>query len=117
MIKDIQEIMMFVSDIGRAKVWYSEFLNIQPNIDDDNYCQFKLGRVELGLHPADEKMSSGRAGTVAYWQVDNMNLVIQKACDTGAQVYRGPRELADRKICQILDPFGNVLGLVEFIGD
>lgn len=116
MLKGVREIMMFVPDIREAKVWYSEFLGIEPSIDEENYCQFKLGGVELGLHPADEKMGAGGAGTVAYWEVGDLGEVLERAQVLGAKLYRGPKTTDDsRKICQIIDPFGNVLGLVQVV--
>lgn len=118
MFKSVREIMMFVPNVPRARDWYREFLEFGPIIDTKEYCQFKIGDGELGLHPEDDKMQAGQNGTVAYFEVDDIDITLARAQALGAVLYRGPKTIhGDRVICQLLDPFGNVLGLTQILGN
>lgn len=113
-ILDLDEILFFVPDVNKAKEWYMELLEIRPTFDDPNYCAFQLGRVTIGLHPADAKCATGIAGQVAYWRVEKLQASIDHFIAHGCSIFRGPIVGIDGpQICQMKDPFGNVWGLIE----
>ena len=50
-------------------------------------------------------------GTVPYFAVDLLDVALERFGAREAEVYRGPLRIEDgRRICQVLDPFGNVRG-------
>ena len=58
------------------------------------------------------KVSSGRCGTVLYWQVADLDAAANELIDLGARLYRGPMLVEDGLgMCQLEDPFGNLIGL------
>jgi len=59
-------------------------------------------------------MPAGAAGQVAYWQVEYFDDALERAKHQGAELYRGPlkREEDGQYMCQVKDPFGNLIGLV-----
>ena len=66
MILGLRTAIYHVSDLAKAKAWYSEVLGEQPYFDQPFYVGYSVGGFELGLLP-DGK--SGAGGTVAYWGV------------------------------------------------
>jgi len=61
---------------------------------------------------ADEKVSSGKSGTVLYWSVDHLTGSLERFYSLGAKLYRGPMDIEDGlSMCQVEDPFGNLIGL------
>ena len=73
----------------------------------------RVGAQEIWFHLADAKGPSGAAGQVAYWEVDGVGAALARAERLGATRYRGPLQRVDGWVmCQVKDPFGNVIGLV-----
>ncbi|WP_227874362.1 VOC family protein [Tumebacillus algifaecis] len=113
-IVDVDEVLFFVQDVSEAKRWYMKVFETSPTFDDPNYCTFQLGRVTIGLHPADAKTSAGVAGQVVYWRVEDLQSSIAHFEAHGCTLFRGPILGIDGvHVCQLQDPFGNVWGLVE----
>ena len=104
--------MMFVDDTKEACEWYSRLLFTPPKFLEEDYPVIPVDDAFICFHKADEKVSSGRAGTVTYWSVKNFPKAVAWANENGGKVYRGPLNVEDGfSICQILDPFGNLFGL------
>ncbi|HET7090661.1 MAG TPA: VOC family protein [Anaerolineae bacterium] len=58
-------------------------------------------------------MPAGAAGQVAYWHVEDFDAALERAENLGAVLYRGPlRRLDGQYMCQVKDPFGNLIGLI-----
>lgn len=110
----IEEVLFFVPNVQEAKHWYGDLLGVGPYFDDEGYCAFHLANATVGLHPSDEKNGSGAAGQVTYWRVSNIQETIAHFESHGCREYRGPIFGVDQVwVCQIIDPFGNIWGLVE----
>ena len=76
------------------------------------YSYLELDGVAIELVQADEKVAAGPAGSVVYWWVDDFKAVLAHLIGLGAQLYRGPMAIeAERVMCQVRDPFGNLIGL------
>lgn len=102
-----------VKDLEASKGWYSKALGVSPWLDIPNYVEFRVGQSALALAPADEKSPYSKGGQIAYWRVHELDSVISHFTAHGAEVYRGPLDIENGEaICQIQDPFGNVLGFV-----
>ena len=113
-ILGVEEVLFFVPDVQDAKQWYIELLGNEPYFDNKNYCAFHLANYTVGIHPSDVKTSSGIAGQVTYWRVSDIKKVIAHFQSHGCHLFRGPKLGIDEVwICQLIDPFGNVWGLVE----
>ncbi|WP_157497580.1 VOC family protein [Gilvimarinus chinensis] len=71
-----------------------------------------VGGITLEIVQADHKVNSAPSGTVLYWQTDNLEEAVMKLTALGAKLYRGPLDIEDNQvICQLMDPFGNLIGL------
>ncbi|MDE0118619.1 MAG: hypothetical protein OXM55_01260 [Bdellovibrionales bacterium] len=112
-MKNLHAVYLFVNDVKKSSSWYSKVLNIPLTIDEDKFSLIKIGSCELCFHPADDKSPVSTGGSVAYWYVENLTEAVDLFVNHGASLYRGPIEIpeSDEGICQIKDPFGNVIGL------
>ena len=111
-LKGINSVMIFVTNIEASSQWYSRFLDRKPVEDLPEFKSFRIGNSFLNLHIADEKSPLSTGGQVTYWSTSDFDVVIAKAENLGATIWRGPLEFEPGKcICQIKDPFGNVFGL------
>lgn len=81
--------------------------------DSEGFVSFRIGGLSFDLCRADEKSPCSRGGSVGYFLVDDLEGVIAQANNLGGSIYRGPLKVDEtqRTIAQILDPFGNVIGL------
>ena len=106
-------LMIHVSEPHEARAWYQEaFPDAQPVLNVPGLEALLLGDVQLEFVPSDEKVSSGPAGTVAYWHVPEFNAALAALQSRGATLYRGPMDIEDGQvICQVRDPWGNCIGI------
>ena len=51
MFLGLRTVVYKVSDLGRAKAWYTKVLGIEPYFDEPFYVGFNVGGYELGLDP------------------------------------------------------------------
>ena len=104
---------LFVESVKESSTWYSKVLDSQLEIDDENFGLIRIGENELCFHRADAKSPVSTGGSVAYWHVENLLEVVNVFVENGGIIYRGPIEIPenDEGICQVKDPFGNVIGL------
>jgi predicted enzyme related to lactoylglutathione lyase len=74
---------------------------------------FNVGGFELGLDPSDEKISLGD-NVQTYWGVKNIQETMDICLNLGAKIHSDIKNVGgDIKVATILDPFGNILGLIE----
>ncbi|MEK6705220.1 MAG: GNAT family N-acetyltransferase [Bdellovibrionota bacterium] len=111
-LDNLEFVYLFVSDIQRSKDWYEQVLDTPPSISMENFVEFRIGANAICLHPADAKSPLTSGGSVGYWRVTDFKVTLDLFISRGAQLYRGPLDIGDGTfICQVKDPFGNVIGL------
>ena len=107
-------VLIHVPDVAEGLIWYQRaFPNAKAvYLANFDFTVLRLGDVDLEIVPADDKVSSGPAGTVVYWSVPNLKEAMTHFNHLGATVYRGPLKIEDGLgMCQVSDPFGNLIGL------
>ena len=103
-----------VPDLERAKTWYARLLGVQPYFDQPFYVDFNVGGFELGLHPEDDELRSGRGGFVNYWGVARMAEAWPQVLELGARAVKPPADVGEGiQVAVVEDPFGNLVGLIE----
>jgi predicted enzyme related to lactoylglutathione lyase len=110
----IVAVMIHVSNVGEALDWYEKAFSsaVRKRIPDPDFEFLEINGVHLELVPEDEKVSSGAAGSVVYWAVEDFDSALQHFKHMGAVLYRGPLEIeGNARICQVRDPWGNCIGL------
>ena len=112
-LQSLDHVVMFVPAVRVAAEWYASALGLPIACLDDNFGYIKVGSGQLCFHIADEKADAGHRGQVAYWRVSSLAETRSRLERAGAILYRGPLVIANGEaICQMSDPFGNLLGLI-----
>lgn len=103
-----------VSDLERAKEFYSKAFGTEPYFDQPFYVGFNIGGYELGLDPDPESGKVGPGGSVAYWGVKSIDDEIARFERAGAKVVSPARDVGEGiRVASVADPFGNIIGLIE----
>jgi predicted enzyme related to lactoylglutathione lyase len=104
--------MLFVDDPGSVATWWAEALGVDAPRSHGSYRWIELDDAELGFHVSDSERNPPGASSVGYLAVDDLERTRGALIARGAQPWRGPLRLtANRQICQVQDPFGNIVGL------
>ncbi|MDI1249365.1 MAG: VOC family protein [Lacunisphaera sp.] len=100
-------------DLARAKAWYAEVFGVAPYFDEPFYVGFNIGGFELGLVP-DAPVSYPPGGVVALWGVDDVGATCAHLLALGARMHEEPKDVGGGiTVASVLDPFGNILGLIH----
>ena len=124
MLQGITTINLISDDVPATVAWYTELLGVQPYFvrpeqGPPAYVEFRLGpdEDELGIldsrfakHPA----TRVPAGAVVYWHVDDVAAAVDRAIALGATAH-DPVIVREAGFVtgSVVDPFGNVLGLMH----
>ncbi len=105
-------VFYFVADLAAATSWYSARLGVEPVTRAPQLVMFDLPGARLTLHEADGFNQPGPSGTVPYWTVSDVDATVAEWSEYGACAHRGPKTImTGERLCQMLDPFGNLFGL------
>ena len=108
----IGNIFYFVDRLEDAVEWYAARLGRQPVQRAGALVAFDVDGVRLTLHESDSYNAPGPTGVAAYWTVADVDAVVAEWTADGATVHRGPKTVfTGERLCQLLDPFGNLFGL------
>jgi predicted enzyme related to lactoylglutathione lyase len=103
-----------VTDLAKARSWYSEVLGVKPYFDEPFYVGFNVGGFELGLDPDTSAQPPGAAGGVAYWGVEKADEAWARLLKLGATPASPVRDVGGGiRVATVKDPFGNVFGIIE----
>ena len=99
-----------VTDLPRAKAFYSAVLGIEPYAEGPYYVGFRVGEQEIGLDPS--AGSRGVNGVVSYRRVDDIKASVDALRKAGADVHQDISKVGPgRQIAILKDPDGNFVGL------
>jgi predicted enzyme related to lactoylglutathione lyase len=113
MFQGLRTVIYHVSDLDRAKMWYSSVLKIEPYFDQPFYIGFNVGGFELGLDP-DTTGASGSGGVAAYWGVSDCEAAFNRLLELGASAHGAVQDVGGGiRVATVTDPFGNVIGVIE----
>ena len=124
MLRGFTTINYWADDVQAARDWYAQVLELEPYFvrpeqGPPAYVEFRVGpdQDELGLidrRYAPSADSTNPGGVVMYWQVDDVSAAIARLLELGATEYQPviTRE-AGFVTASVLDPFGNILGLMH----
>jgi uncharacterized glyoxalase superfamily protein PhnB len=113
-LRPVVNVYYFVADVVAATAWYGELLGTEPvEAYRDRLATFAVGGTRLTLRDNDDyNENASTAGTVPYWDVDDVDAVVAACVQRGAAVHRGPATIfTGDRLCQLRDPFGNLLGV------
>ena len=105
---------IYHADLAKAKAWYAEVLGAAPYFDEPFYVGFNVGGFELGLDPDPTSGPAGPGGATAYRGVADTDAFHAQLLAFGAAEHGAVREVGEGiKVGTVLDPFGNVFGVIE----
>ncbi len=107
-------VLVHVPDVAKGLEWYKKAFPESVSVyhPDFDFTVLDLNGFSLEIVQADEKVGTGKSGTVVYWSVDNLSVALAHFEALGAYLYRGPMEIEDGlSMCQVEDLFGNLIGL------
>ena len=108
--------LYYAPDLMAAKSWYASVLGMEPYVDEQFYVGFKIGNTELGLDPDVKDTPGGNAGVIVYWAVEDVIAVRDRLLELGATQRGEVQEMESICAATVLDPFGNILGIIQYSG-
>jgi predicted enzyme related to lactoylglutathione lyase len=103
-----------VTDIAKAKQWYTKAFETSPYFDEVFYVGFNIGGYELGLIP-DETLAIEKrdGGILTYWGVNNIEYDFERLINLGAFAHELPHNVGGEiMVGSVKDPWGNVIGII-----
>jgi predicted enzyme related to lactoylglutathione lyase len=124
-LRGMATVSFFADDVVAARDWYARVLGVEayyemPNREAPGYVEFRIGddADELGI--IDRRYAPGRAqpgpgGAILLWHVDDIAVTLATLLAAGATEYEAvtPRGDGGFITASVVDPFGNVLGIME----
>ena len=123
MLRGLTTVSFWADDVIAARDWYAEVLGIEPYFQRPEegplaYIEFRIGADEDELGLIDRRYAPPIAprdpgGAVIYWQVDDVPAAVARLVEHGATEHQPVVERdAGFVTASVLDPFGNILGLM-----
>lgn len=113
MFQGPRTVIYHVSNIEKAKTWYTAALGIEPYFDEDFYVGYSVEGYELGLDPDMTGVTPG-SNVVAYWGVEDAEEALGHLLSVGGTKHTDVQNVGGGiKVATVLDPFGNVFGVIE----
>jgi predicted enzyme related to lactoylglutathione lyase len=114
---------IFAADMKAARDWYTELFGIEPyfqrpDAENPAYIEYRIGdyQHEFGIidaRYAPKAAQPGPGGAIALWHVDDIETMFEKLQSMGATAYDPiTRREADFITASVVDPFGNILGIM-----
>lgn len=126
-LRGFSTISFWADDVEAAAAWYQDFLGFEPYFKRPGpdgrlaYAEFRVGdyQHELGIisnrfrPPAESANPPG--GAIMYWHVDGLEATMERLLAMGATEHQPvtPRGDSGFVTASVVDPFGNVLGVMS----
>ncbi|MGI8821372.1 MAG: VOC family protein [Chthoniobacterales bacterium] len=112
MIKEFAFIGVPVTDLPRARKFYEEVLGLKPTADvSENNAEYDVGSGTLMLANYGERWKPAEGGTLAAFEVDDVDAMTERVKSSGATIQSEPMDSPVCRFSMILDPDGNALML------
>jgi predicted enzyme related to lactoylglutathione lyase len=125
MFRGFATISCYADDLAAARDWYTELLDTPPYFAfppapaPPAYIEFRVGDDQDELGFIDRRYAPGGAsdspgGAVTYWHVDDLPATLERLLAMGATEYEPLTTRGDAGFAtaSVVDPFGNVLGVM-----
>ncbi len=123
-LRGMATVNFWADDVVAARDWYMELFGVEayfqrPNTDSPAYVEFRIGDNEdefgvIDRRYAPQAMQPGPGGAILLWHVDDIEAAFERLKDLGAKEYDPitPRGDSGFVTASVLDPFGNILGIM-----
>lgn len=121
MLRGMATVSFYADDLEAAKDWYTEVLGLEPYYAvPGGYYEFRIGDYQHELGIINRKFAPTGAqnapgGAILNWHVDDVQASFDRLVALGAKEYEPitPRGNGDFITAAVVDPFGNVLGIMQ----
>ena len=114
MVKGLGTVIYHVTDLSRAKAWYSTAFQQKPYFDEPFYVGFNVAGYELGLQPTEGEEVVQASKAAVYWGVESCEAAIKDLLAKGATANEDVQDVGGGiKVASVKDPFGNIFGVIE----
>jgi predicted enzyme related to lactoylglutathione lyase len=126
MLQGFATITYWADDVEAAKRWYAELLGLEPYFERRGpdgrlaYAEFRVGAHQHELGLVDRRWAPSGAttetgGATMYWHVDDLAETFDQLLKLGAREYEPITPCGDAGFvtAAVVDPFGNVLGVMH----
>jgi lactoylglutathione lyase len=101
-----------VSDLSKAKAWYTKAFNVKPYFDEPFYVGFNIKGYELGLLPEEGPITKGE-NVLSYWGVDDIHKEYKYLLSLGATKHEEPTNVGgELVVASLKDPWKNIIGII-----
>lgn len=108
----LRSLIYNVTDIDKAKAWYTQVLGKAPYYDEHPYVGFNVGGFELGLFAVDTNDSLG--GAHGYWGVNDIDAEYERLLSLGATAHSPVTDVGGGiRLGTVVDPFKNIFGIID----
>lgn len=110
MIKEFAFIGIPVTDLSRARKFYEGVLGLKPSSEEvRNNIEYEVGSGTLLIADYGERWRPANGGTMAAFEVDDVDTMIERIKASGAQIVMEPIDSPVCRFGMVLDPDGNSL--------
>jgi predicted enzyme related to lactoylglutathione lyase len=112
----VSTVRLHAADLPAARTWYADLLGADPYFVRDEYVEWRVGPHdhELGILDLKYAPEHEKGGTVAYWQVDDVDAALAHLLTRDALVHEEVRDFGGGyRGAVLIDPFGNALGIMQ----
>ncbi|KAA8888550.1 glyoxalase [Nocardia colli] len=110
--KGIKTVLHPVTDLKTATAVYTALLGVPPQIEGTYYVGFDIDGHHIGLVP--DGGPQAITTPVIYWEVSDIEAKLAELTAAGATVKQALRDVGEgRRVAEVLDPDGNVVGLLQ----
>jgi methyltransferase (TIGR00027 family) len=111
MFQNLKRVVYQVPDLEEAKDWYMKFLNQEPVFDSPLGAIFRIGDCTMSLTKAPAIPAEDVGRPAVYWEVGDVDKCFARLMEMGATQRAVPKDTLTIRTAQVIDPFGNVLGI------
>lgn len=123
-LRGMATVNYFADDLIAARDWYTELFGTEayfqmPTPEKPAYVEFRIGddADEFGIidrQYAPAGMQPGPGGAILYWHVDDVESALSRLLALGATAHDPLTKRGESGFvtASVLDPFGNILGIM-----
>lgn len=124
MLRGLSTVNLIAEDVPATVRWYTDVLETEPYFSRPEegppaYVEFRIGDYQHELGIIDARYASHQptgqpAGAVVFWHVDDVAAAVDRLTELGATPH-DPLTIREAGFvtASVVDPFGNVLGLMH----
>lgn len=120
-IKGINSVFFYVADVQKVRRFYEDVLGLPaPAVDTPEWVEYAPATgSHFALHAADPGRLTGvdrsKSAVKLSFEVTDLDAFVQELGRKGVAIVAAPSEIHGFKFCEIADPEGNVVRLLQWL--